>query len=330
MSLSQYFGLQKIIRYEFWPYWIFYAPFLPQWLWYSLRSGSLCYFTATNPKMRNGGFVLYSKSEAMRGIAPQYLPKYQLVKSIDEVNIDFSYPIIAKPDKGERGKGVEKINSDAELQAYFSSHTGWDIILQEYIDLPLEFGVFFCQIPNGEPCIISVTAKEFLSVVGDGHTTLGELMKREIRVNFERLAAKFDLNSVPAEGERIWLEPIGNHSRGTTFLNANHLISKKMVSFFRSLVSCLPEFYYGRLDVRCGSVQDLETGQNLKVLEVNGANSEIAHIYQPGYGLWRAYRDVAAQMHLLWKISYLNHKRGIPYTPFSLFVKDVFRHQQFK
>ena len=40
------------------------------------------------------------------------------------------------------------------------------------------------------------------------------------------------LSNIPAKGAEIELEPIGNHSRGTTFLNGNHHHSEKLERAF--------------------------------------------------------------------------------------------------
>jgi hypothetical protein len=327
MSSSFSKGVQKILRYEFWPYWVFYSPFLFQWLWYSFRSGSLTYFTASNPAMKNGGFVGYSKSKATEGIPQKWLPKTQVVSAFDQVWTDWSYPLIAKPDQGERGKAVEKIHSPEELKQYLLSSKQKLVIIQEFIDYPLEFGVFYCKVPGEKARIISLTSKKFLSVVGDGSSPLKVLVQQEIRADGKRLDPKMDMEKIIPKGEQVLLEPIGNHSRGTTFLNSTPLITEKMVNLFEQIASNLENFHYGRFDVKCGSMEDLETGRQLKILEVNGANSEVTHIYQPRYGLWRAYRDILAQMDLLWKVSFKNHQSGAKYVPFWDFLKDIKSNQ---
>ncbi len=322
------FWVQKILHYEFWPYWFFYLPVFPYGLYLAAKARSLTYFTAANPSMRNGGLFGYSKWQALEGIPPRWKPKGALLippfqnwqMALNAAGI--TYPLIAKPDFGERGRDVAKIASPEAMSRYLARAKA-PVLVQEFVDLPLEFGVFWVKTDSGSR-VISITSKRFLSVTGDGRSTIGQLIAKEIRAQGKSL--EVEMQRIPAQGETVLLEPIGNHSRGTTFLNSNHLISPELVRFFDKLAEGLPGFAYGRFDLKCMSESDMQTGEQLKILEVNGANSEITHIYQPGYGLLRAYRDVFRQMRLLWQVSIENHRKGAPYRPFGEFFRELLRY----
>ncbi|MDH5608851.1 MAG: hypothetical protein OEY56_05175 [Cyclobacteriaceae bacterium] len=45
-------------------------------------------------------------------------------------------------------------------------------------------------------------------------------------------------------------------------------------------------------------------------MELNGAGAEPGHIYQPGYPLWKAYRDIIWHLQKLGQISRENQLRG--------------------
>ena len=120
---------------------------------------------------------------------------------------------------------------------------------------------------------------------------------------------------MPASSERIELMPIGNHCRGTTFLNANNLINDKLNKVFDELSSKIEGFYFGRFDLRCASETDLYNG-NFKVLELNGAGSEPGHIYHPGSNLIDAYKSIFFHLSSLYKISKKNNDRGVKYMTF--------------
>jgi len=77
----------------------------------------------------------------------------------------------------------------------------------------------------------------------------------------------------------VVLEPIGNHCRGTTFLNANDIIDEKLTKVFDSISNRIPGFYFGRYDLRCSSIEDLKKGKNVRIIELNGAGSEPDNIY---------------------------------------------------
>ena len=57
-----------------------------------------------------------------------------------------TFPVVLKPDVGERGSGVAIVRSHEQLDAYLRAAEG-DIIIQQYID-GLEFGVFYYRYPE--------------------------------------------------------------------------------------------------------------------------------------------------------------------------------------
>jgi hypothetical protein len=76
------------------------------------------------------------------------------------------------------------------------------------------------------------------------------------------------------------------------------------------LLRSMPEVYYGRFDMRVGSWDSLRSGQDIRILEFNGTSSDPAHIYQPGYSLISAYRDIAFHWHIMYRIAQQNKRRG--------------------
>ena len=90
---------------------------------------------------------------------------------------ELSYPIIAKPNIGERAFLVEKIDSQQELENYLE-RTNIDVIIQEFIGFPEEVSVMYYRLPSEEKGkVVSVTLKEFLNVIGDGKTYCGRTPK---------------------------------------------------------------------------------------------------------------------------------------------------------
>ena len=106
--------------------------------------------------------------------------------------------VIIKPDIGFRGLLVKKLNSDADLATYIEKHSFIDLILQEYIDLPNECGIFYTRLPNAEKGkISSITLKKFLAVEGDGSSTILELIRKDKRaVRYEHLIKEFIANHI--------------------------------------------------------------------------------------------------------------------------------------
>ena len=329
---------QRLVHYEYWPFWLFYAPMVPYGIWLSLKARSFTFFSAVNPGITNSGVVESSKYDILKLINPEWLPAMVLVpvgisienalKNVNETGIVF--PLIAKPDIGERGAMVEKINSITELEAYLSA-AKMDTIIQEYIDYPLELGVFYHRYPNeqkGE--ISSVVIKEFLTITGDGKRTIRELMEAHIRAQkrLDYLENKFGerLNEILPADEKLLLEPIGNHSRGTTFINGGHLINDQLVTVFDEIAKDIPGFYYGRFDIKVPTEDDLYAGRNIKIMELNGVSSEPAHIYDPSFGLFNAYREMFRHLHIIYLIGTANHRAGIPYMSLAAFLSEMKKH----
>ncbi len=264
------------------------------------------------------------KSEIFDIIPDKYLPVTKLVPKNDmssalSLGKDIGFPLIAKPDIGERGTWVSKIDNEEELRKYVDE-CPVDFLLQELVTYPVELGVFYVKHPGQEGKVTSIVRKEFLSVKGDGKSSIIQLLKRS-----QRALLTADLSSdflskegsrIPKAEEKILVEPIGNHCRGTMFLNDENEINEELNKAIRQVASEIPDFHFGRFDLRCKSIQDLRELKNFKILELNGAGSEPGHIYQPGFSLLRAYKDILWHLRVLADISIENHKRGIPYWSF--------------
>ncbi len=332
--------LLKMFYYEYWPFWILFLPSALYALMLGVRARSFTYFTAANPAIELGGFFGESKSRILKMVPAQYKPVTFLVTSnasaqaiLEEMKImKLQFPVIAKPDKGERGLMVKKLQNEHNLQQYVN-RIQRDFIIQEFVDYSMELGVLYYRYPGSyEHGITSVVLKEFLSVTGDGISTIEQLMSRSLRARMQikrlREQGNIHMEQILAPGEVATLEKIGNHCKGTKFLNGNQLINSKLVEVFDNIASNMPGFYFGRFDLRVPSLNDLYEGKNIKILEVNGTTSEPAHIYNPGYGFLKAQRDILFHTRLVYRIAMHNHNAGIPFTPFREALRIVTEHMK--
>ena len=317
----------KIFNFEYWPWWFFYLPLLPYWLYLSIKFRSLTYFTLTNPSIPSGGFFGESKISILNKIAENYKPAtiyFENGTHAEAVILklsqhQFSFPIIIKPDVGERGFEVEKINSADGLKIYLQNASN-NFIVQEFVDYDIELGIMFYRFPNqalGK--VSSVTMKKFLTVTGDGNSTILNLLRENDRARFQikNLKLKYgnSLNTILENGKSLVMEPIGNHCRGTMFLNGNHLINDELHKVFNKIASGIEGFYYGRFDMKVKSIEDLYNGKNIKILELNGVSAEPAHIYDPQYKLINAYSDLAFHWKIIFQICLQNLRKGhLPLT----------------
>jgi len=244
------------------------------------------------------------------------------------------FPLIAKPEFGERGWMVEKIEDKEELRKYIDQ-IRVNMIIQEYIDMPIELGIFYYRYPGeSRGHISSVTGKELLHVLGDGASTIRRLIYRNPRAKLQlkeiEKRHQGHMNFVPARGERVELISIGNHSRGATFLNRNDLIDTELETAIDAFAGKIPGFFYGRFDIRCLSLEDLKKGRSFKILELNGGKSEPAHIYHPGSSLIDAYRVLFFHWRTLFKIAMLNHRDGYDFPPFREGWKTLKKYWNYK
>lgn len=318
--------LTKWTKYEFWPFWLFYGPLTPWYIYKIFTAGAPAYFCTANPGIKWGGFINYSKIDLLNQIHENYKPKTLFLKNINEKNIPLNFPFIAKPDLGERGIGVELIRDINDWKIY-TSILKENIIIQEYNQFPLEFGAFYVRLPlEKKGKLISMTGKNFLQFFGDGKSTFEELIEKNTRAIFRKKYLleryKNQLNKILDDGESFLVEPIGNHNRGTTFLDATELISGKLSAQIDEIAQQINGFYYGRFDLKAKSIEDLQNGKFV-ILEVNGANSEATHIYDPKHNLFFAYREVLRHLNYQHKIAKQNHQLGHHYTKWPLLAKEL-------
>lgn len=284
-----------------------------------------------------------SKWDILQLLPPEVVPKTIVAEAGEDFEkvlvalerAAIGFPMIAKPDVGERGFLVKKMENPEELRQHLLR---WPVrfVLQEFLTLPVEASVLYHAFPGdgGKFGITSVCLKEFLSVRGDGVSSIRELMAKNARSAFQLPRFEHDfpnvLEKIPAAGEVMLLEPIGNHSRGTKFLNGNHLISPAMLAAFEPICRQISGVQYARFDLKCASAEALQHGE-FKVMELNGILGEPAHIYDPVHGMFRAYRDLWQHWSLLFRLHREQQKKGILPTPHSeawRFVRGYFRYKK--
>ena len=322
--------ISRLTKWEFWPFWFFYIPVGFYFIWLSIRSRSFFFFSASNPSMDFGGMIGEKKSEIFKTIPSEFYPKTALI-DVDETpkaeELGFSFPCIAKPDIGERGHGVELMHSQKELDQY-SNRMKVPFLLQEFVEYPVELGVFYIREPDSSKGLVtSIVQKDFLSVVGDGKLSVEELLDGNLRarlqVDKDHERVKFLLDQIPKKGEVVVIEHIGNHCRGTKFLDVTFEIDQRLTDAIDRLAHQIDGFYYGRFDLKCKSIEQLKELKDFTIVELNGAGAEPGHIYQPGFSLWEAYKIVFWHFKLMGKICRANHKRGVSYWSFRDGIKKL-------
>ena len=331
----------RLTRWEFWPSWVFYAPVVAWVAALAVRHRSLAVLTACNPGMADGGFVGESKFDILRTLPPEVtIPAVLLSQDGGTRNSNaalsamrthgWSWPVVLKPDVGQRGVGVRIIRGTAELEHYLARSAG-DLLLQPWHPGPGEAGIFYYRLPE-QPRgrIFSITDKRFPVVLGDGRSTLAELVTAHPRY---RLQATLFLTRhhaarrrVLADGEPFQLALAGNHAQGTLFRDGRHLLTPLLERRIDEIAQRIPGFFIGRFDVRYGSVERFMAGEDLAIVELNGATAESTNIYDPDASLLDAYRVLFRQWSLVFAIGAANRRRGASVTPARRLARLVRAH----
>lgn len=337
--------LERARRWEFWPTWLYYIPIVAWILVLGLRYRSPTLFTAANPLLKAGGVVGETKHEALQLLqdnAPDLVAKFVLLSASGSTtrvtqaqafaDQNGGYPLILKPDVGQRGRGVFIARDAMQVQIYLDRFDG-AVIAQHYVEGE-EFGVFIARGPNdAEVRILSIVKKTFPAVIGDGGSSLRDLILADARTRliaeslWQRWAGRLD--NVPTAGQRVPLVEIGAHCRGALFLDATALASPALAATLKRVTEAVPGYCFGRLDLRCPSGTHLTHGEGLRIIELNGVTAESAHIYHPDTALLTGYAAMFQQWRLAFEIGKSNRARGAkvtgPLELWQLFWQDLKR-----
>ncbi|MCI5051432.1 MAG: hypothetical protein MRY57_03925 [Candidatus Pacebacteria bacterium] len=312
----------KQTHFEFFSIPKLYFPIALYALFVAIQLRDFYWIKYVNPRIYLSGIVEHSKNYLLKKIPSQYsissvfgekgISLHELVEKITKASLEF--PLVIKPDCGSRGLNIYKVTSFEELEQKYDNARNY--VIQEYADYKNEYAVFYIRYPN-EPTgkVTSLVQKEFMKFIGDGNTTLWNLISHHPRAwlytkRMQEVFSNKELASVVPKDKVISASFVGAHSGGTIFLDKNHLITEKISRVFDAITQEIPEFYYGRYDVKAHSLKDLENG-NFKVLELNGALGEPVHMYHPGTSITKGYSILFSNWFQMSKIARLNKKRGV-------------------
>lgn len=323
-------------HWEFWPAWIFYPPVGIYCAWLALKYRGLTVPTAANPGIFSGGMVGESKMATLKELfltSPEFTAEAELIvgdtmaerlHSLDEVRmrLGLDFPFILKPDVGQRGAGIKLIRSAEQAEAYLRQ-TSAPLVAQRYAPGPLEAGIFYYRFPHeAHGRIFAITEKLFPVLIGDGTSTVAELVWSEPRARFmadkylQRFTERHE--EVLPRGKRLKLVEAGNHAQGCIFRDGMRLCTPELESRIDAISQELTGFFIGRYDIRYASEEDLRAGDNFQIIELNGAASEATSIYDARNSIFAAYRTLFRQWDLVFAIGAANRKRGCTPTKLSL------------
>lgn len=319
--------MKRIFNWEQWPFKLLYAPIAPAWVWYIIRSRAVWFFTPSNPKLTFGGMEGEPKKE-MYDLLPEHLypatiniipqQNFQSVKD-QLLQRSIRFPLVVKPEVGGQGILFRKFDTEEQLKKYHEK-VPVEYIIQEMIDYPMEVSIFYYRYPDEKKgAITGFLYKVPLQVIGDGKHTLHKLIlqhpKAHKRLNELLKKHRETLNKILPAGEKYMLSYAANHNRGAHFINLKHEIDDKLVTLIDNISLSVNDFFYGRYDIMCSSIEELKEGKNFSILEYNGCGAEPNHFYDTGFTLAGAYREILKHWKILYNISICNRRKGIKCWP---------------
>jgi hypothetical protein len=311
------------------PKWLICVPLAVQWLCLGLRYRSLTLPSAANPRITSGGLVGEGKLEYFEQMGPKgraatapYVGLYNadtlstqdMTAALEAAGVRF--PVVVKPNLGLCGYGVRKLDDLDALQSYGARFpAGQALVVQQYLPHEHEAGIFYVRDQrSARGRLIGLALRYYPRVLGDGRSTLGELIRRDLRsarmLRSPAHACPLDLDSVPAAGQSVRLATIGSTRVGGLYRDGAALITSELTAAIDAIAREMPEFHFGRFDVRFDDAQALRAGRGFSIMEVNGAGSEAIHAWDPDTGLVKGLRMVFAKQRLLFEIGAANRRRG--------------------
>jgi hypothetical protein len=369
-------------HHEFWPAWLFYLPLVPWLTWLSLRTLRPLAFLACNPGIeKGGGFVNERKSAILAGLAHAgdalldavlipagKSPAERAALAAEAMASNprlAEFPVILKPDAGQRGFAVKLAKSPADVLAYFEGMTAAALV-QRYHPGPKECGVLWVRRgapaarasgagsgtppnPNAEPgpvgFIFAVTRKEFPVVEGDGRRPLGRLIAEHPRLRCQAGVFKarhgHQWGRVLGSGERLRLAEAGNHCQGTLFRDGSDLVTPALSAAIDRILAGFPldpadpssarggdrgGIDFGRFDLRYESDELLREGRGFGIVEFNGTSAEATNLYDPSRGLLWAYGVLFRQWGHLYRLGAARRRAGFPGFPLRALRAELKAH----
>jgi D-alanine-D-alanine ligase-like ATP-grasp enzyme len=221
--------------------------------------------TAIGPNLASKGF------SAMQAVG----------EATSYVRAELGYPIYVKPVRGSQGRRVHRCEEDADLDAAaveFEAARVRVIVVEEAVAMP----DYRLVVLNDR--LISAYRRVPLAVIGDGHTSIRELLDKvaatfaaegrdtRIQQDDERIARRLrrvamEWSSVPASGERVQLLDISNLSAGGTAEDVTSSVSPHWRTLAADVARSFGVAFCG-IDLAC---VDITAPSEYSIIEVNAA-----------------------------------------------------------
>ena len=312
------------------PKWLICVPLVLQWLWLALRYRSLTLPSAVNPHITSGGLVGEGKLEYFKAmgsvaraatvaycaVSTHTVPSSAALRRMMRQAVLF-FPLIAKPDLGLCGYGVRRLANMGELQAYLAAFPAHEtVVLQAYLPQEGEAGIFYARDPVSQQArIIGLALRYYPRVTGDGIHTVAELIALDPRagraLNSTAHERPQNTTRVPAAGEVARIATIGSTRVGGLYRDGGAAITPQLTAAVDAIARDMPEFYFGRFDVRFDNLADLSAGRGFTIMEVNGAGSEAIQAWDPDTPLLAGLKMIFQKQSLLFAFGNAMRRQGV-------------------
>ncbi len=359
-----------VSAFELWSPWLFYAPVVLYCVLLAVRHRSLMAPTVANPAIYSGGLIGESKTsilDLVTGPQRRWIVPYvafdpdpdagageNLARAGDVIrDAGLRFPLVVKPDIGQNGTGVRLLNDTADLAQYLADFpAGQRVVFQDLAGRKTFFGgpagdgspvsrkaaggeagVFYWKMPGAKQgSIFSITLKEIPSVIGDGHSSLRELIAADTRAHLlidVYLGQKEqDADRVLARGEVLPLGFAGNHCKGAIFRDGTRFATPELLERCEAIANAMPEFHFGRFDVRFDDFDEFLAGRDFQIMEINGAGAEATHIWDASMRISDAYAVLFEQYGMLYRIGAANRRRGFKPLGFVAFLRSALAYRK--
>ena len=302
---------------------------------------SLGILTNLNPSIPFGGLGRLSKSFIINKLNQndysEYFSKQTRLKislSVEERLVKATafiknneFPIVAKPDVGFTGIGVNIFNNKENLLEFLSKQKV-DYVLEEFCPYSHELGVYYLKLPGQKQGkVIGVVEKDFPFIIADGIKSINKLAGNVDGFVKAYLTIKYgSLENIPEKESIINL--IGkSHATGEQIsIDRTHELNEKLSDIIGNISSQISDFYYGRYDLKISKWPLTDDKFNFKILELNPSIDAIPlHFYDKKYGFFQKYRSVLGLLDTAVKICSQNKSNNGDNISFFRLLREQVR-----
>jgi hypothetical protein len=109
----------------------------------------------------------------------------------------------------------------------------------------------------------------------------------------------------------VRLATIGSTRVGGLYRDGAALVTPALTHAVDAVARDMPEFHFGRFDVRFESLRELAAGRGFTIMEINGAGSEAIEAWDPDTGVMEGFRMIFAKQRLLFAIGAAQRRAGV-------------------